>query len=182
MVVTAGCGVIQYVLNRELNKFYPTKVGIEITQNTREYAVNASNIRHWSKPMRLYVEDSNSGEVGPRESNFNMRWIASLVAETHRILTRGGIFIYPADSRKSYETGRLRMVYECAPIAFLIEQAGGGATDCINRILDKRALSLHARTPFAFGSINETTRLQAYHDLPEEETSPLFGRRGLFNT
>ena len=97
-------------------------------------------------------------------------------------MMKGGIFIYPADSRKTYEVGRLRMVYECAPIAFLIEQAGGGATDCIDRIMDKTALSLHARTPFAFGSINEIARLQAYHDLPHEETSPLFGRRGLFSS
>ena len=122
------------------------------------------------------------GEIGPRDVNFNMRWIASLVAESHRILTRGGIFIYPSDSRKNYEVGRLRMVYECAPIAFLIEQAGGGATDCIERILDKSARSLHARTPFAFGSLNEVSRLQAYHQLPNESSSPLFGRRGLFSS
>jgi fructose-1,6-bisphosphatase I len=111
-----------------------------------------------------------------------MRWVVSLVAETHRILTRGGIFVYPVDNRKSYGDGRLRMVFECAPIALLIEQAGGGATDCINRILDKPARSLSTQTLFAFGSIDGTVRLKAYHDLPEEEISPLFGRRGLFNS
>ena len=182
MVVTTGNGVFQFVLNREMRQFLPTKQGIQIPADTQEYAVNASNARHWSKAMRLYIEDSNAGEVGPRDVNFNMRWVASLVAETHRILSRGGIFIYPSDSRKTYESGRLRMVYECAPIALLIEQAGGGATNCVDRILDQPANSLHARTPFAFGSINETARLQAYHDLPKEETSPLFGRRGLFSS
>ena len=182
LVVTTGNGVLQYVLNREKKQFLLAKHGIKIPADTQEYAVNASNARHWSKPMRLYIEDSNAGEAGPRDVNFNMRWVASLVAETHRILSRGGIFIYPADSRKTYEVGRLRMVYECAPIAFLIEQAGGGATNCIDRILDQPILSLHARTPFAFGSINETTRLQSYHELPKEETSPLFGRRGLFSS
>ena len=131
--------------------------------------------------MRLYIEDSNAGEIGPRDTNFNMRWVASLVAETHRILSRGGIFIYPADNRKTYESGRLRMVYECAPIAYLIEQAGGGATTCVDRILDQSAFSLHARTPFAFGSLNEVARLQSYHNLTRDETSPLFSRRGLFN-
>ena len=182
LVVTTGNGVFQFVLNRKTQKFLPTKEEIQIPVDTQEYAVNASNARHWSKAMRLYIEDSNAGEVGPRDVNFNMRWVASLVAETHRILSRGGIFIYPSDSRKTYEAGRLRMVYECAPIALLIEQAGGGATNCIDRILDQPANSLHARTPFAFGSINETARLQAYHDLPKEETSPLFGRRGLFSS
>ncbi len=181
LVVTTGNGVFQFVLNRETRQFLLTKEGIQIPVDTQEYAVNASNARHWSKAMRLYIEDSNAGEVGPRDVNFNMRWVASLVAETHRILSRGGIFIYPSDSRKTYESGRLRMVYECAPIALLIEQAGGGATNCIDRILDQPSNSLHARTPFAFGSINETARLQAYHDLPKEETSPLFGRRGLFS-
>lgn len=182
LVVTTGNGVFQYVLDRGTKQFLSTKKDIQIPVDTQEYAVNASNARHWSKPMRLYIEDSNAGEIGPRDVNFNMRWIASLVAEAHRILTRGGIFIYPADSRKTYEVGRLRMIYECAPIAFLIEQAGGGATNCIDRIMDKTVTSLHERTPFAFGSINETKRLQVYHGLPDEETSPLFGRRGLFSS
>ena len=181
-VLTTGKGVLQYVLDRESKQFLLTKKEIKIPVDTQEYAVNASNARHWSKPMRLYIEDSNAGEIGPRDVNFNMRWVASLVAETHRILSRGGIFIYPADNRKAYEVGRLRMVYECAPIAFLIEQAGGGATNCIDRILDQPAAAIHSRTPFAFGSTNEIARLQAYYDLPKEEKSPLFGQRGLFNS
>ncbi|MEE2774095.1 MAG: class 1 fructose-bisphosphatase [Pseudomonadota bacterium] len=182
LVLTTGDGVQQFVLDREKRTFLLVRSRLNIPTNTHEYAVNASNYRHWSKPVRQYIEDSNAGEVGPRGSNFNMRWIASLVAETHRILTRGGIFIYPSDSRKKYRSGRLRMVYECAPIAFLVEQANGSATDCINRLLDLPVEALHARSPFAFGSSNEVARLQAYHDLPENETSPLFRRRGLFES
>ncbi len=111
-----------------------------------------------------------------------MRWIASLVAETHRILIRGGVFLYPGDDRKGYERGRLCMVYECAAIAFLVEQAGGRATDAIDPILNQQASELHGRTPFAFGSANKVDKISTYHDLPENETSALFGRRGLFRT
>jgi len=109
-----------------------------------------------------------------------MRWVASLVAETHRILTRGGVFLYPADSREGYKHGRLRMVYECAPIAFIVEQAGGGATDAIDPIMDQQAKSLHARTPFVFGSTSKVEKITTYYDLPENETAALFGKRGLF--
>ena len=119
---------------------------------------------------------------GPRGKDFNMRWIASLVAETHRILTRGGVFLYPSDNLKGYARGRLRMVYECAPIAFLVEQAGGKATDAMDCIPDQQAHDLHGRTPFVFGSADKVDKITAYHDLPENETSALFGRRGLFRT
>ena len=180
-VVTFGDGVKSYILDREKNIFVDSKIDATIPADTREYAVNASNARHWEKRMKNYIDDSIAGKSGPRGIDFNMRWVASLVAETHRILSRGGIFIYPADSRKGYEKGRLRMVYECAPIAFLIEQAGGAATDSFNRILDLEVGELHQRTPFAFGSRNEIARLQAYNDLPEAEVSPLFGKRGLFS-
>ena len=180
-VVTFGNGVKSYILDRNKNLFIDAKIETSIPADTREYAVNASNARHWEKRMKNYIDDSIAGKSGPRGIDFNMRWVASLVAETHRILSRGGIFIYPADSRKGYEKGRLRMVYECAPIAFLIEQAGGAATDSFNRILDLEVDELHQRTPFAFGSKNEIARLQAYNDLPEAEVSPLFGKRGLFS-
>ena len=180
-VVTFGNGVKSFILDRDKNIFIDSKKEISIPADTKEYAVNASNARHWEKRMKNYIDDSIAGKSGPRGIDFNMRWVASLVAETHRILSRGGIFIYPADSRKGYEKGRLRMVYECAPIAFLIEQAGGAATDSFNRILDIEVNDLHERTPFAFGSRNEIARLQAYNDLPEAEVSPLFGKRGLFN-
>ena len=180
-VVTFGNGVKFYILDRNKNLFIDAKIETTIPADTREYAVNASNARHWEKRIKNYIDDSIAGKSGPRGIDFNMRWVASLVAETHRILSRGGIFIYPADSRKGYEKGRLRMVYECAPIAFLIEQAGGAATDSFNRILDLEVDELHQRTPFAFGSKNEIARLQAYNDLPEAEVSPLFGKRGLFS-
>ena len=180
-VVTFGNGVKSYILDRSKNIFIDSKIDATIPADTMEYAVNASNARHWEKRMKNYIDDSIAGKSGPRGIDFNMRWVASLVAETHRILSRGGIFIYPADSRKGYEKGRLRMVYECAPIAFLIEQAGGAATDSFNRILDLEVGELHQRTPFAFGSRNEIARLQAYNDLPEAEVSPLFGKRGLFS-
>ena len=180
-VVTFGKGVKTFILDRKKNIFIDSKLETIIPADTREYAVNASNARHWDKRMKNYIDDSIAGKSGPRGIDFNMRWVASLVAETHRILSRGGIFIYPADSRKGYEKGRLRMVYECAPIAFLIEQAGGAATDSFNRILDLEVSELHERTPFAFGSRNEIARLQAYNDLPEAEVSPLFGKRGLFS-
>ncbi len=181
-VITFGNGVKTYILDRKKNIFIDSKKEISIPADTREYAVNASNARHWEKRMKNYIDDSIAGKSGPRGIDFNMRWVASLVAETHRILSRGGIFIYPADSRKGYERGRLRMVYECAPIAFLVEQAGGAATDSFNRIMDIKVDKLHQRTPFAFGSRNEIARLQAYNDLPESEVSPLFGKRGLFST
>jgi fructose-1,6-bisphosphatase I len=132
--------------------------------------------------VRAYIDDCVAGAEGPRAKNFNMRWIASLVAETHRILTRGGIFLYPGDKRKGYENGRLRLVYECGPIAHLVEGAGGRATDGINPILDKQPADLHARTPFVFGSAAKVARVTTYHDLPETETTALFGRRGLFRT
>ncbi len=182
LVLTVGLGVCAYTLDRRKEKFVLSRDMIAIPVETKEFAINASNARHWSKRMKTYIDDSVAGKSGPRGIDFNMRWVASLVAETHRILSRGGIFIYPADSRKGYEKGRLRMVYECAPIAFLIEQADGLATDSYDRLLEKSANSIHERTPFAFGSKNEILRLQAYHDLPESEVSPLFKKRGLFNS
>ena len=109
-----------------------------------------------------------------------MRWVASLVAETHRIMSRGGVFLYPADARPGYDKGRLRMVYECAPIAMLVEQAGGRATQGSERLLDQIPDNLHARTPLVFGSTDKVDRVTAYHDLPDDEVSALFGNRGLF--
>ncbi len=181
LVFTTGNGVKQFIFDRKVKKYIFINKDIMIPHNTNEYAVNASNHRHWSIAMRNYIEDSNAGASGPREANFNMRWVASLVAETHRILTRGGIFIYPADNRKNYSSGRLRMVYECAPIAFLIEQAGGSATDCVSRLMDLSVQKLHERTPFAFGSKKEIEKLQTYHKSVDKKESPLFKKRGLFS-
>lgn len=181
LVLAHAGGASLFVLDREQGGFLLAREGLRIPETASEFAINASNYRHWSKPVRAYIDDCLSGSEGPRGKNFNMRWVASLVAETHRVLMRGGIFLYPADSRPGYERGRLRMVYECAPIAFVVEKAGGGATDGIDAILDQAPASLHARTPFVFGSIEKVARVAAYHDLPPSEISPLFGKRGLFS-
>ena len=169
-----------YVLDPDTHAFVLINPAKRIPEGASEFAINASNYRHWTKPVRAYIDDCLAGDTGPRGRNFNMRWVASLVAETHRILTRGGIFLYPADTRKGYERGRLRMVYECAPIAMIMQQAGGHATDGCDAILRQTAASLHARTPFVFGTSDKVDRVAAYHDLPEQEVSALFGTRGLF--
>lgn len=180
MVVTFGRGVQSYVLNPDNGVFTLTERYHKVPEYSTEFAINASNYRHWPRAIRAYIDDCLAGEEGPRATNYNMRWVASLVAETHRIMNRGGLFLYPGDQRPSYERGRLRMVYECAPIAFLIEQAGGKATDSHDRILSQTAPDLHARTPFVFGSAEKVDRVAAYQDLPQEEVSALFGKRGLF--
>ncbi len=180
LIFTCGDGVQHFVLDRKKQVFRLADDRLTIPAAASEFAINASNYRHWSKPVRAYIDDCLAGDQGPREKNFNMRWVASLVAETHRIMCRGGVFLYPADARPGYENGRLRMVYECAPIAFLVEQAGGKATTGTDRILNQTAEDLHARTPFVFGSADKVDRVTAYHDLPDQEVSALFGSRGLF--
>lgn len=180
LVVTFGDGTQSHVLDPDTTRFILTETRVRVPESSREFAINASNYRHWPKPIRAYIDDCLAGDTGPRDQNYNMRWVASLVAETHRIISRGGIFLYPADERDGYERGRLRMVYECAPIAFVIEQAGGKATDSHDRILGQAADGLHARTPFVFGTAEKVDRVSAYQDLPTEEVSALFGTRGLF--
>ncbi|MBN2630932.1 MAG: class 1 fructose-bisphosphatase [Rhodobacteraceae bacterium] len=182
LLVTFGEGVQRYVLDTEQQKFFLTEARVTIPEESNEFAVNASNYRHWPKPIRAYVDDCVAGAEGPRGKNFNMRWIASLVAETHRILARGGIFLYPADDRKGYERGRLRLLYECGPIAMLITQAGGGATDGVDPVLGQSATGLHQRTPLIFGSKGKVARVTAYHDMTDDETNALFGKRGLFRS
>ncbi|MDZ4134368.1 MAG: fructose-bisphosphatase class I, partial [Paracoccaceae bacterium] len=182
LVISFGAGVCKYVLDPQTQQFRLTADTLQIRPESSEFSINASNYRHWPGPIRAYIDDCVSGTDGPRERDFNMRWVASLVAETHRILTRGGIFLYPRDDRDGYGNGRLRLVYECAPIAFLVTQAGGGATDGCDAILDAVPGHLHARIPFVFGSAPKVARVAAYHDLPEKETSALFGKRGLFRS
>lgn len=182
LVLTVAAGVRRWVLCPETRRFLPVGAEIALAESCTEYAINASNYRHWPAPIRAFVDDLVAGADGPRGRNFNMRWIASLVAETHRILTRGGVFLYPRDDRKGYENGRLRHVYECAPIALLIERAGGGATDGMDPILDAIPASLHARTPFVFGTAEKVARVAAYHDLSPAETSALFRNRSLFRS
>ncbi len=180
LIISFGDGVLKYVFDPTTGQFMFTGKIKSVPEESTEYAINASNYRHWPAPVRAYIDDRVAGTDGPMEQDFNMRWIASLVAETHRILTRGGIFLYPSDARKGYEKGRLRLLYECAPIGFLIEQAGGRATDGTEPILDAVPDQLHARTSFVFGSANKVTRMATYFDLPDQEAAALFNERGLF--
>jgi fructose-1,6-bisphosphatase I len=182
LVASFGQGVQQWVLDQDTRRFARIPDVRPLPPETSEFAINASNYRHWPMPIRAFIDDLVAGADGPRGRNFNMRWIASLVAETHRILTRGGVFLYPGDARKGYGRGRLRLLYECAPIAMLVTQAGGAATDGADPILAAVPEGLHARTPFVFGTASKVARIAAYHDLPEAETSALFSTRGLFRS
>jgi fructose-1,6-bisphosphatase I len=181
LVLTFCDGVHVFTLDRQAVVFRLAIPNVSIPRESAEYAINASNYRHWEDSVRAYVDDCVTGIDGPLARNHNMRWIASLVAEAYRILARGGVFLYPADQRPSYVAGRLRLIYEANPISLLIEQAGGAATDAIQRILDRRPTELHARTPFVFGSSEPVHRIIRYHTDPQfsAERAPLFGRRGL---
>lgn len=182
MVYTVGDGTHAATLDRATGRFIVTATRIQIPKGRREYAINASNYRFWDPAVQAYIDDCIAGAEGPRGENFNMRWIASLVAEAYRVLQRGGIFLYPRDARPGYQEGRLRLVYEANPIAFIIEQAGGGATDGIDRIMTIQPRSVHQRTPLVFGARDKVENVVRYHTEPPAagETSPLFGRRGLF--
>jgi fructose-1,6-bisphosphatase I len=164
-----------------MKKFEILSARLDIPNSTNEYAINGSNFRHWPLAVRNYVDECLQGKSGSRGKDFNTRWVGSLVAETHRILERGGVFLYPADNRDGYSEGRLRMVYECGPIAFLIEQAKGKAITGIEDIMGINANNLHQRTPFIFGSAEEVEIIQKYTDDPSPTKSPLFKNRGLFN-
>jgi fructose-1,6-bisphosphatase I len=184
LLFTLGEGVAFFVLDPATKTFRLIAHGLKIASTTREYAINASNYRHWLEPIRTFIDDCVEGAGGPRGKDFNMRWVASLVAETHRIFVRGGVFLYPADQRPGYEQGRLRLLYEANPIAFLVEQAGGGATDGAERILGKSATALHERTPLIFGSAEKVARISSYFvdSTFTRSRPPLFGERGLFRS
>ena len=181
LVFTVGDGLIKFSLNSEDNKFISVNSHSNIPEQTQEYAINSSNSRYWPAPVRSYIEELLDGHTGPRKKNYNMRWVASLVAETHRILERGGVFLYPGDDREGYSEGRLRKVYECGPIAFLVEQAFGLATDGVKPIVGSAANSLHQRTPFIFGCKEEVETIKNFYEDPKSANSPLFRTRGLFN-
>ena len=179
-VFTCGEGVHMAALEPDANRFRITRTAARIPAETREFAINASNSRHWPGPVRAYIEDCLEGEEGPRGRNFNMRWTGAAVAEAYRILVRGGVYLYPEDSRPGYERGRLRLLYEANPIAFLIEQAGGAAIDGFDRVLNLTPASLHARTPLIFGSKDKVERLSRYYaEGSDARIAPLFARRGL---
>ncbi|WP_322033474.1 class 1 fructose-bisphosphatase [Paraburkholderia sp. J76] len=162
-VLTTGHGVNCFTLDRELGSWVLTQSNMRIPEETREYAINASNARHWYEPVQKYIGELNAGKDGERGENFNMRWIASMVADVHRILNRGGIFMYPADKRDPSKPGKLRLMYEANPMSFIVEQAGGMATNGEARILDIQPKSLHERVAVFLGSKNEVERVTRYH-------------------
>lgn len=182
LVLSTGRGVHGFTLDREIGEFSLTHPNLRIAETTNEFAINASNSRHWEPAIRRYVQECLQGQSGPRGQDFNMRWIASLVAETHRILMRGGVFMYPRDRRDPHRAGRLRLLYEANPIGFLIEQAGGRASTGLAPVLELKPESVHQRVSFIFGARAEVERIERYHrDHNEFEfDAPLFGTRGLF--
>lgn len=182
LVLTVGRGTHAFTLDPQLGEFILTHPDIRIEEQTSEFAINSSNSRFWEPAVKRYVDECLAGKSGPRGRDFNMRWIASLVAETHRILMRGGVFLYPRDQREPGKPGRLRLLYEANPIAFLVEQAGGLATNGGERILEVAPQSLHQRIGFVFGSRAEVERIERYHreNNLREYDAPLFGTRGLF--
>lgn len=182
LVLTLGDGVHGFTLDREFGEYILTHVDMKIPVDTREFAINSSNQRFWAEPVRRYVSECLEGAAGPRAANFNMRWIASMVAEVHRILNRGGIFMYPRDTKDPSKPGRLRLLYEANPMALIIEQAGGAASTGHERILDIQPAALHQRVPVILGSKNEVERVVSYHSEPAMEAfkSPLFNVRNLF--
>lgn len=184
LVLTVGEGTHIFTLDPADGQFKLTLENIRVPAATHEFAINASNYRHWEPAVRSYIDDCLHGREGPREKNFNTRWIGSMVAECHRILMRGGIYLYPGDAREGYAYGRLRLVYEGNPVAFLMQQAGGLASTGRMRILDIVPTDVHQRVPLIFGSTNEVELVEDYFGQaePAVQNSPLFGRRGLFRS
>ncbi|MBK9572988.1 MAG: class 1 fructose-bisphosphatase [Rhodoferax sp.] len=164
LVLTVGDGVAMFTLDREQGSFVLTHEHVKIPADTKEFAINMSNMRHWDAPMTRYIEECLQGKEGPRAKDFNMRWIASMVADVHRILTRGGIFMYPWDKREPEKAGKLRLMYEANPMSWLIEQAGGAATNGHQRILELEPKRLHERVSVILGSKNEVERVTSYHN------------------
>jgi len=167
LVLTVGDGVAMFTLDRELGSWVLIEENVRIPEETQEFAINMSNMRHWAEPVTRYIDECLAGEDGPRGKNFNMRWIASMVADVHRILTRGGIFLYPWDKREPEKAGKLRLMYEANPMAFLVEQAGGAATNTEQRILDVHPTKLHERVSVVLGSKKEVELVTSYHQKTE---------------
>jgi fructose-1,6-bisphosphatase I len=163
LMLTLGNGVKGFTLDRELGSFILTHDDIQVPAQTKEFAINMSNHRHWDAPVSRYVGELLAGKTGPLGKDYNMRWVASMVADVHRILTRGGLFMYPRDSRDPSMPGKLRLMYEANPMSFIIEQAGGASTDGKQRILDIQPTSLHQRVPVFLGSKEEVERVTGYH-------------------
>ena len=184
LVLTLGEGTHMFTLDPLNKEFRHTRTDTQIPESTTEFAVNASNARHWESAVRAYFDDCIAGDPGIPRGDYNMRWIASLVAECHRILVRGGVFLYPRDKREGYEQGRLRLLYEANPIAMLVEQAGGYATTGDKRILEVQPREFHQRIPLIFGSRKEIRRIEDYYAGKNMTAarSELFREHGLFRT
>jgi len=185
LVLTVGNGVAGFTLDPNLGEFKLTHPELRVPADSQEFAINTSNSRFWEAPVKRYVDECLAGKTGPRAKDFNMRWIASLVAEAHRILVRGGVFLYPRDTRDPAKPGRLRLLYEANPIGFIIEQAGGRASTGRRNVLDEQPTSLHQRIGFVFGSRAEVERIERYHAERDAGTdrpyvSPLFNERSLY--
>ena len=182
LVLSVGNGVAGFTLNPNLGEFVLTHPGIRVPEDTHEFAINASNSRFWEPPIKRYVDECLAGKTGPRGKDFNTRWIASMVAEAHRILMRGGVFMYPRDTKDPAKPGRLRLLYEANPIGFIMEQAGGRASTGRQPVLGVKPTTLHQRIGLVFGSKNEVDRIERYHHepAPRDTESPLFAARSLF--
>ncbi|CAD5369074.1 Fructose-1,6-bisphosphatase class 1 2 [Rubrivivax sp. A210] len=182
LVLSVGNGVAGFTLEPNLGEFMLTHPEIRVPADTQEFAINSSNSRFWEPPVKRYVDECLAGRSGPRGKDFNMRWIASLVAEAHRILMRGGVFMYPRDTKDPAKPGRLRLLYEANPIGFLMEQAGGRASTGRQPMLGVKPTALHQRIGLVFGSRNEVERIERYHHdtATRDSGNPLFAERSLF--
>ena len=182
LMLSVGNGVAGFTLDPNLGEFMLTHADVRVPPDTHEFAINASNSRFWEPPVKRYVDECLAGKTGPRGRDFNMRWIASMVAEAHRILIRGGVFLYPRDSKDSAKPGRLRLLYEANPIGFIMEQAGGCASTGRQPMLGVKPGALHQRIGLVFGSKNEVERIERYHHEPatRDPGTPLFAERSLF--
>ena len=185
LILTTGDGVDGFTLDRDIGAFVLTHPRLRIPEDCGEFAINASNERFWEPPVRRYIQECLAGRTGPRGRDFNMRWIESLVAETYRILTHGGVFLYPRDTKEPAVPGRLRLLYECNPVSFIVEQAGGGASTGRERVMEIQPASLHQRVPMILGSRNEVERIERYHRDQASGQGPafddsLFNSRSLF--
>ena len=163
LVMTVGDGVAMFTLDREQGSFVLTQEHVQIPADTKEFAINMSNMRHWDDPVKHYIDECLAGKSGPRGKDFNMRWVASMVADVHRILTRGGVFMYPWDKREPDKPGKLRLMYEANPMSWLVEQAGGAATNGEQRILDIQPTQLHQRVSVFLGSKNKVDHVTELH-------------------
>lgn len=171
LVLTVGDGVAMFTLDREQGSFILNQENVKIPEDTKEFSINMSNMRHWDPAIKRYIDECLEGEDGPRGKNFNMRWIASMVADIHRILSRGGIFMYPWDKREPNKPGKLRLMYEANPMGWLIEQAGGAASNGKQRILEVQPGQLHERVSVIMGSKNEVERVAQYYAELNEQPS-----------